>query len=490
VIFPAAATDPRGLALDDGARRRSWAELDDRVRRAAHYLRDEAGLRTGDHLALLMGTCVEGVELLVAGIAAGLWVTPLNWHLTPDEVAYVVRDSGARLLVSDARFAETAAAVHDTVVQIGADFERALAAASDAPLAPDGPAGGNMIYTSGTTGRPKGVKRARAASLGAMLDAWRAYGRKVGLDGSGAHLVTGPLYHAAPLMFAIYDQVSGAPEREIAHTHLVPTMFVRLLRLPDEVRDRFTAPRLDLVLHGAAPVSVSVKRRMIEWWGPVLVEYWGATEGGVTTLVDSETWLAHPGTVGRAVPPFEVFAVDEAGRRLPPGAVGLLYARHGSESEPFVYHGDPAKTREAYLEPGVFTIGDVGSVDEDGFVVLADRRSNTIIAGGVNIYPAEVEQVLLEHPAVADAGVFGIPDEEWGEQVKAALELRSGFEASAELEAEILAFAAPARSLLGGARCKDLGQPVDWPPAQEDAACPPAKCRPGRSPTASPSRIC
>jgi long-chain acyl-CoA synthetase len=458
VIFSAAARDPQGLALDDGTQRRSWAELEDRVQRAAHYLRDEVGLRAGDHLALLMGSCVEGVELLVAGIAAGLWVTPINWHLTPDEVAYVVRDSGARLLVSDTRFAETAAGVHDSVLCIGDDFESALAAASDAPLPADGPAGGNMIYTSGTTGWPKGVKRARAASLGAMLDGWRAYGRKVGLDGSGAHLVTGPLYHAAPLMFAVYDQVSGAPlhllqrfgaqgcldsirEHEIAHTHLVPTMFVRLLRLPDEVRRDFEAPRLDLVLHGAAPVSVTVKRRMIEWWGPVLVEYWGATEGGVTTLVDSDTWLAHPGTVGRAIPPFEVFAVDDAGCRLPPGEVGLLYARHRDSLRPFEYHDDPAKTEEAYLEPGVFTIGDVGTVDEDGFVLLADRRSNTIISGGVNIYPVEVEQVLQEHPAVADVGVFGIPDDEWGEQVKAAVELRPELEASAELEAEILAFA-------------------------------------------------
>jgi long-chain acyl-CoA synthetase len=180
---------------------------------------------------------------------------------------------------------------------------------------------------------------------------------------------------------------------------------------------------------------------MIEWWGPVLVEYWGATEGGVTTLVDSDTWLAHPGTVGRAIPPFEVFAVDDAGCRLPPGEVGLLYARHRDSLRPFEYHDDPAKTEEAYLEPGVFTIGDVGTVDEDGFVLLADRRSNTIISGGVNIYPVEVEQVLQEHPAVADVGVFGIPDDEWGEQVKAAVELRPELEASAELEAEILAFA-------------------------------------------------
>jgi long-chain acyl-CoA synthetase len=270
--------------------------------------------------------------------------------------------------------------------------------------------------------------------------------------------VTGPLYHAAPLMFAIYDLVNGAPivaltrfddqgcldtltRREIAHTHLVPTMFVRLLRLPDEVKRAFSAPQLRLVLHGAAPVSIPVKRRMIEWWGPVFVEYWGGTEGGVNTLVGSEDWLAHPGTVGRAVAPFEVFAVDDAERRLPAGEDGLLYARHTQLERPFEYHGDAEKTEAAYLEPGVFTLGDVGRVDEDGWLFLSDRLSNMIISGGVNIYPAEVEQVLAEHPAVADVGVFGIPDDEWGESVKAAVELVPGYAASPALEGEILAFA-------------------------------------------------
>ncbi len=458
MIFPALARDPQGVALGDGVRTRSWAELDDRVRRAARFLLDEAGLCPGDHLALLMGTRLEGVEMLLAGILSGLWVTPINWHLTAEEVAYVARDSGARLLVSDDEFAATAKSVHDNVVCAGDELERALAGASDAPFDPDGPAGGNMIYTSGTTGRPKGVKRAAAPSLAALLEGWRAYGHKVGLDGTGAHLVTGPLYHAAPLMFAVYDQVNGAPvritprfnpealldtlrEEEIAHTHLVPTMFVRLLRLPDATKDRFSAPRLDLVLHGAAPVSVAVKRRMIEWWGAVFVEYWGGTEGGVNTLVDSAEWLAHPGTVGRAVDPFEVFAVDEAGERRPPGAEGLLYARHASLARPFVYHGDPEKTESAYLPSGAFTLGDVGCVDPEGFVWLSDRRSNMIISGGVNIYPVEIEQVLQEHPAVADVGVFGIPDEEWGEQVKAAIQPAAGFDPSSELAAEILEFA-------------------------------------------------
>jgi acyl-CoA synthetase (AMP-forming)/AMP-acid ligase II len=344
------------------------------------------------------------------------------------------------------------------VVEVGDELESALASASDVPMPLDGPAGGNMIYTSGTTGRPKGVKRARPPALGPALENFRRLGRNVGLDGSGPHLVTGPMYHAAPLMFAVYDLANGAPmlimprwderaclralaEREVAHTHLVPTMFVRLLRLPDEERATFRAPALDLVLHGAAPVSVAVKRRMIEWWGPILVEYWGGTEGGVTTLIDSTEWLAHPGSVGRALPAFEVWAADEAGQRLPPGEPGELLCRHATLERVFEYHGDPEKTAAAHPAPNVFTLGDVGRVDEEGHVYLLDRKSAMIISGGVNIYPAEVEQVLLEHPAVADVAVFGIPDDEWGESVKAAVELAPGFEASEALEREVLAFA-------------------------------------------------
>lgn len=315
-----------------------------------------------------------------------------------------------------------------------------------------------MIYTSGTTGRPKGVQRHRAPTVREALEVGRSAGRALGLDGSGPHLVTGPLYHAAPLLFAVYDQLNGAPvlvmerwdetaaldllrEREVHHTHLVPTMFVRLLRLPDEVRAAFTAPALHRVLHGAAPISPAVKRRLIEWWGPVLVEYWGATESGVCTLVESADWLAHPGTVGRAVPNYEVFAVDDSGKPLAAGEVGTLYSRHRHMSGVFAYHGDVDKTAHAHLAPDTFTIGDVGWVDADGYVFLADRKSNTIISGGVNIYPAEIEQVLLEHPAVADVGVFGIPDHEWGETVKAAIELAPGYTAGAALETELREYA-------------------------------------------------
>ena len=455
--------DPSAVAIDDFERQRTWAELEDRTTRLAHLFREEYGLKPGDHAAFLMANRVEALELTHAAMLAGIWLTPVNWHLAASEIEYVLRDSGSRVLLHDASYAETArAAAKDTGVEalvcVGDDFDRSVASASDEPIAPDAPAGGNMIYTSGTTGNPKGVKRFRPPTVGAALEAARAGGVATRLDGSGPHLVTGPMYHAAPLMFAFYDLLNGAPvvimqrwsderclellvEREIRITHLVPTMFVRLLRLPEELRAAFSAPRLEVVLHGAAPVAPEVKQRMIDWWGPVLVEYWGATEGGVNTMIDSKEWMEHPGSVGRALPAFELFAADDQGRALAAGEVGDLYCRRRDGAQTFEYHQDVEKTAGAYLEPGVFTIGDMGTVDADGFVYLSDRRSNMIISGGVNIYPVEIEQVLEQHPAVSDVGVFGIPDDEWGESVKAAIELRPGFSASEELAREILAYA-------------------------------------------------
>jgi long-chain acyl-CoA synthetase len=458
----AAISDPTGLALDDGTRVRSWADLTDRTRRLARFMREDAGLGPGDHVAVLMENRVECAELILAAVMAGVWITPINWHLHQDEIAYVVADSGAKLLFASDAYATAAAAVVPEggdvqILHAGSELDGLHASSRDAPMPGDGPAGGNMIYTSGTTGRPKGVKRALPKSLDAALEGFRQYGHNVGLDGSGPHLITGPMYHAAPLMFSIYDNVNGAPiiimprwderqalrvltERAIAHAHLVPTMFVRLLRLPEAERAAFEAPALSLVLHGAAPVSVAVKQRMIDWWGEILVEYWGATEGGVNTLIGSREWLDNPGTVGRVLDGFTVFAVDQAGQQLPPGEVGDLYCRNARLPRAFEYHNDPEKTEAAYLEPHVFTIGDIGSVDARGYVYLADRRSNMIISGGVNIYPVEIENVLNEHPAIADAGVFGVPDDEWGESVKAAVELRPGFDASDALETEILTF--------------------------------------------------
>ncbi len=459
MFFELATRNPNGTALDDLTRRRTWAELVDRVTRIAHLLRDQLGLGPDDHAAVLLNNRVEAIELTLGAILAGIWLTPINRHLQAEEIAYVVADSGARVLFTDPEHDPTArAAAPPQILRVGDELDRALAAVSDEPIALSGPPGATMIYTSGTTGKPKGVKRVRQPTLAAALTAAGSAGAMLGLDGAGTHLVTGPLYHAAPLLFAVYDQINGAPiiimprwdaaatlhlieERRIAHTHLVPTMFVRLLRLDEDLRAAFDPSSLRVVLHGAAPIAPGVKQRMIEWWGEVLIEYWGATESGVCTLATAAEWLAHPGTVGRATANFEVFAVDDDGTRVPPGTAGTLYCRHKHLPAAFEYHNAREKTAQSYLKPGVFTIGDIGRVDADGYVYLTDRKSNVIISGGVNIYPAEIEQVLQQYPSVADAGVFGIPDEEWGEAVKAAVELVDGVPPSPALEADILAFA-------------------------------------------------
>jgi len=458
MLFERATDRSHSFALDDRASRpRTWEELADRVTRVARWLREDAGLHPDEHAALLMGNRAEFVEIVLGAMLAGIWLTPINRHLQADEIAYVLEDCGARVVFADAERAALARAPGAEVLTVGDAFESALRDARDEPMPMEGPAGATMIYTSGTTGRPKGVKRVRAANVGAMVEGAVRAGRGLGLDGGGPHLVTGPLYHAAPLLFAVYDLLAGAPmvimprfdadetlslvaERGVRHTHLVPTMFVRLLALEDDRRAEADVSSLSLVLHGAAPIAPHVKERMIAWWGNVLVEYWGATEGGVCTLVESEDWLAHRGTVGRPTAAFEVYAVDDDGRRLGADQTGVLYCRHRQLEHPFEYHRDTTKTAAAYLGPA-FTTGDIGRVDVDGYVYLSDRKSNMIISGGVNVYPAEVEQALAAHPAIADVGVFGIPDEEWGESVKAAVELRDGFEAGAELEADILAFA-------------------------------------------------
>jgi len=464
MVLSAAALRPDQTALDDLHRRLTWRDVDDRACRIARLLRDDLGLAPEDHAAVLMENRVEAVELVLGAMLAGIWLTPINHHLTAEEIAYILDDSGARVVFADVEHEQvTRAAIGPSaeppeVLVAGASLEQAISSASDEPLPDDGLPGATMIYTSGTTGRPKGVKRARAASVRDAFAGAAAAGRTLGLDGGGPHLVTGPLYHAAPLLFAVYDMIAGAPvvvmprwdarrtldlveEHGIRHTHLVPTMFVRMLRLPEAVRANFDPRSLTVVLHGAAPVAADVKRAMIEWWGPVLVEYWGATESGVATLVGSEDWLAHPGTVGKPTVSFEVFAADDEGQPLPAGEIGTLCLRHKKLAKPFEYHLAPGKTGEAYREGGAFTIGDIGYVDAEGYVYLADRKSHMIISGGVNIYPAEVEHTLQLHPAVADVAVFGIPDDEWGEQVKAAVELAEGWAASPALAEELIAFA-------------------------------------------------
>lgn len=453
VLFGTADAD--GLALECGPVRLTRAQLTERALSFAALLRD-AGIGVDDHVAMLCRNRAEVLEVVVGSLLAGVWLTPVNWHLAAAEIAFVLRDSGAKLVVVDEAHR---ALVPEGVpaLLLGADYEHALAHTRALPLDPGAPPGGTMMYTSGTSGQPKGVKRQRPSTLHAALDTYRATARLVGFTSPGVHLVPGPLYHAAPLLFALYDALAGSSvlvmerwdtehclallrEREVTHVHLVPTMIVRLLRLLDE-RGEPAPTGLRVLLHGAAPIAPAIKHEAIRRFGPVLTEYWGATEGGVYTLLDTADWLAHPGSVGRALPSFEVYTVDDAGTRLAANERGTLVCRHRQLSTPFVYHLAPEKTRAAYVADGVFTVGDLGHVDEEGFVYLSDRRSDLILCGGVNVYPAEVVRVLAAHPGVADLVVTGAPDDEWGERVVAVIEPIAGTD-RAPLEAELRALCA------------------------------------------------
>ncbi len=454
---------PDTTALADLSRTRSWQELDLNIARMAEFLAGEAGLRPNDHIAIMVGNRVEYIELMLAGMLAGLWVTPVNTHLNPQEVDYIRRDSGAKILFhDDAHQHLLLANADDTCKAMNVnDVAQQLPDTPSTPIDAHAPAGGTMLYTSGTTGKPKGVKRAKPNTVAEMVERMQNLGRAFGLTGNGPHLVTGPLYHAAPGLLAMYDMINGAPmvvlpkwscdsffntvrDYRVTTTHLVPTMFIRLLEAWEQRQKSGSTDEIDLsslqyVLHGAAPISQAVKQRMIDWWGPILTEYWGATESGVVTMVSSEDWLSHPGTVGRAIANFEVFVADELGN--PTGEdEGLLFCRHKHLAQVFSYHNDPDKTRSTHPQDYVFSLGDIGRIDEDGFVYLSDRKSNMIISGGVNIYPTEVEQALLEHEDIADAAVFGLPDPEWGETVKAVVELREGLAPQPEMVEEIRSF--------------------------------------------------
>ncbi|MEQ8841891.1 MAG: AMP-binding protein [Acidimicrobiales bacterium] len=451
-----ATADPDAPALtDDLGGSRTRAELVDRATRLGHVLRDHFGVVPGEHVALLTDNRVEVFEVYLAAVLSGVWFVPVNGLLAPHEVDYVVRDADARVVLTESELRHLVPDGH-RVVELGTELDALVAAAAADPFPLDGVPGSRFSYTSGTTGHPKGVKRAVPGTVAEMLALQQRLGRQVGFDGDGTQLVTGPAYHAAVGGYGFFDLCNGAhlhlmrrfdaartldliEQLDVRRTHLVPTMMVRMLRLPEERRRAFDPSGLVTVLHGAAPISRAVKESMIEWFGPIIDEYWGTSEAGVFTRVDSHEWRRHPGTVGRSVTGFEVFAVDDDGRRLPAGEIGTLYCHTPGQDRPFEYWNAPEKTEAAYLAPGVFSLGDMGRVDDDGWVYLADRATNMIISGGVNIYPTEVEQTLNDHPAVVDVAVFGIPDEEWGEQVKAAVELVAGSDEST-IE-EILVFA-------------------------------------------------
>ena len=441
-------------------------ELLGRANQLVHGLR-ALGLQPGQAIAAMLPNSTPAYELYLAMQQAGWYLTPLNYHLVGPESAYILKDCEAQVFVAHAQFGAACAAA---VAEIGFPFERAFSVGGHIPgfrpyaeltagqptHTPSGRTLGSVMnYTSGTTGRPKGVRRPlqgvepEAVDLGAPL---LGYG-VTRAERDNVHLLACPWYHTAPLVMSVPSVHLGHTlaimerfdaegclariERErVTITHLVPTQFVRLLALPEDVRQRYDVSSLRHVIHGAAPCAPEVKRRMIEWWGPVLDEYYASTEGVGGTIITSEEWLRKPGSVGKARGDNEIVILDEDGNRLPPGQIGTVYspARGG-----FEYFKDPEKTQRA-RHGGYSTVGDVGYLDEDGYLYLCDRKTDMIISGGVNIYPAEVESVLITHPKVADVAVFGIPNEEWGEEVKAVVEPRAGIAPSSELASELLAF--------------------------------------------------
>lgn len=411
-------------------------------------------------VAILMRNDFAFFEAALAAGMVGAYATPINWHATADEVSYILSDSGAKVLVVhsdllDGLGADFAPTIPVLVAPQPPEIAQAYSApttktrvkalswpdflAASRPFAdPQRASRGAMIYTSGTTGRPKGVRRLPAdEDTAGKMRSLIIIGYGFSPDRPMTALMNGPMYHTAPNTYAMTafalganlvlqprfraDEMLALIERHrITHMHIVPTMFHRLLSLPEEVRRRHDLSSLRFVVHGAAPCPPGAKRAMIEWWGPVINEYYGATETGLATCLNSEQALARPGSVGRAVPGCEVIVVGPDGARLPPGEVGEIYVRPDSMPG-FTYHGAPEKRAEIENE-GFVTVGDVGYLDQEGFLYLSDRKRDMIISGGVNIYPAEIEAAILGIAGVRDCAVFGAPDEEFGEKVVAHIE--------------------------------------------------------------------
>ena len=442
----------------------TFSQLEERANRCSHFFR-EAGLQPKDHICIYMDNNARFLEISSAAKVAGLTYTLVSKYLNSSEIEYIVNDCQARLLIVSIAVKEVAAQLVDRCpsiekwVMVGGtidgylSYEEEMAKYPDTPI-PECPEGRDMLYSSGTTGRPKGiVKVLPDVPFGTQDASEKDFARLFRLDSDTVYLSPSPLYHAAPHRFCMwslrlggtiivmekYDSVEALSLIEkyrVTHAQWVPTMMIRMLKLPEEERNRFDLSSMKIAIHSAAMCPVDVKEKMIQWWGPIIYEYYSATEGTSLFFIDSEEWLAHKGSVGkcyRGIP----HIVNELQEELPIGEVGTVYIENGF---PFKYLNDPEKTAESQNAKGWVTLGDIGHMDSDGYLYLTDRRTDMIISGGINIYPQEVENALVIHPKVEDVAVFGIPHEEFGQQVKAVVK-RADFEDSeTALETELLEY--------------------------------------------------
>jgi len=461
----AESPDQPAIVMAPSGRTLTFAEYEASANQVAHLLR-ETGLRRRDHMAIFMENHPAMLLTEAGAERTGLYFTPVNSYLSAEEVAYVVNDSQSRVVVTSAAKAEVAEQLPALCPQVERwimvgdpagpyeSWKEAVGTQSTGPVA-DEQLGAPMMYSSGTTGRPKGILRpmydihpseTSIAVLGiAML--WNFRENMV-------YLSPAPLYHTAPQVSvaialrmkstavvmehfdpALYLDLLG--RYRVTHSQVVPTMFSRMLKLPAEVREQADVSSLEVVIHAAAPCPVPVKQQMIEWFGPILLEYYAATEGNGCTFITSEDWLAHPGSVGRAVLS-DIQILDDEGNQCPTGTSGTVWFAGATD---FEYFGDPEKTASNRRDGGTTsTVGDVGYLDEDGYLFLTDRKAHMIISGGVNIYPQETENLLVTHPKVLDAAVIGVPNEDLGEEVKAVVQLVEGGAGDDAVERELIAF--------------------------------------------------
>jgi long-chain acyl-CoA synthetase len=442
----------------------SYRQLDERSNQIAHLLRS-LGLKPGDHIAILLENHPRYYEICWGAQRSGIIYTAMSTRLTVGEAAYIVANCEAKVLFTSQAMAKLAGELHTqmpaTIVRLMLDgasagfdaFEPRVEGLPITPIA-DETAGVDMLYSSGTTGKPKGVfvppEHPGIDTPSSLIHISQGI---YGMGPKTVYLSPAPLYHAAPLRFNMSVMRLGgtsiimehfdpeeylrlAEKYRVTHTQLVPTMFIRMLKLAPELRSRYDLSSLKFAIHAAAPCPIAIKEQMIEWWGPVIWEYYAGTEGNGMTMVHSKDWLTHKGTVGKAVIG-KLRICGEDGQDLPQGETGTVYFAEGKE---FKYHGDPAKTQESTNAQGWTTLGDVGYADAEGYLYLTDRKSYMIISGGVNIYPQEAENLLVLHPKVMDVAVIGVPHEEFGEEVKAVVQPRDMADAGKALEAELIAY--------------------------------------------------